>query len=184
MTASDNTAKPLKTKPKPGSLSTEVAIVGGGMTGMTLASALAGAGVDTIVIDTAPPAALLDKGYDGRASAIAFGTAQIFHGIGLWPYLGDETGPILDIRVADGTVAGGASGLFLHYDHTDIGDRPFGYMIENRVIRRALLEQAEVLPALHRLAPARVLQAQRDRAGVTVELDDGRHIAARRKSVV
>jgi 2-octaprenyl-6-methoxyphenol hydroxylase len=101
---------------------TEVLVIGGGMAGMTLGNALAGAGVAAAVIDSSPPEELLDTGYDGRASAIAWGSAQVFKGIGLWPRLESEAGPIRDIRVADGTVAQGPSTLFLHYDHTDIGD--------------------------------------------------------------
>lgn len=160
-------------------LDTEVLVLGGGMAGMTLANALAGAGVGTVVIDSAPPDSLLTAEYDGRASAIAHGSALVFRGIGLWPYLEDEAGPILDIRVADGAVASGPSTLFLHYDHTEIGDQPFGYMIENRVIRRALFERADTLPSLTRIAPARVSSLDRGPAGVSAELEDGRHIRAR-----
>ena len=160
-------------------LDTEVLILGGGMAGMTLANSLAGAGVGTVVIDSAPSDSLLRKEYDGRASAIAHGSAQVFRGIGLWPYLEDDAGPILDIRVADGTVAGGPSTLFLHYDHTEIGDQPFGYMIENRATRRALFEQADTLRSLTQIAPARVSSLNRGPAGVLAELEDGRRIRAR-----
>ena len=162
-----------------GDMRTEVLILGGGMAGMTLANALAGAGVATIVIDSAPQESLLDDRYDGRASAIAHGSAQVFRGIGLWPFLEADAGPILDIRVADGTVEGGPSALFLHYDHSEVGDLPFGYMIENRATRRALFEQAETLPALRRIAPARVAELTRDPAGVTAVLEDGRRIGSR-----
>jgi len=162
-----------------GDLRTEVLIIGGGMAGMTLANALAGAGVETIVVDSAPQESLLDAGYDGRASAIAHGSAQLFRGIGLWPFLEAEAGPILDIRVADGTVEDGPGALFLHYDHAEVGDLPFGYMVENRAIRRALFEQAEALPALQRIAPARVAELTRDTAGVVAVLEDGRRVAGR-----
>lgn len=160
-------------------IETEVLILGGGMVGMTLADALAGAGVATVVVDSAPQESLLDTGYDGRASAIAYGSAQVFRGIGLWPFLEADAGPMVDIRVADGTVAGGPSTLFLHYDHRAIGDQPFGYMIENRAIRRALFEQAETLPSLRRVAPARVETLIREAAGADAVLEDGRRIRSR-----
>jgi len=160
-------------------LETEVLVLGGGMVGMTLANALAGAGVATVVVDSAPPDSLLEAGYDGRASAIAHGSAQVFRGIGLWPFVEADAGPIVDIRVADGTVAGGPSTLFLHYDHRAVGDQPFGYMIENRVIRRALFEQAAMLPSLRRLAPARVATLVREAAGAEAVLEDGRRIRSR-----
>ena len=157
---------------------TEVLVIGGGMAGMTLGNALAGAGVAAAVIDSSPPEELLDTGYDGRASAIAWGSAQVFKGIGLWPRLESEAGPIRDIRVADGTVAQGPSTLFLHYDHTDIGDEPFGYMIENRATRRGLFEQAKGLEALKLLSPARVATLDRSTGGVEATLEDGTRIRA------
>lgn len=149
------------------------------MAGMTLGNALAGAGVATTVIDSSPPADLLAAEYDGRASAIAWGSAQVFKGIGLWPYLEGDAGPILDIRVADGTLERGPSLMFLHYDHRDIGDEPFGYMIENRATRRGLFEQAKTLPALELRSPARVASLERTVGGVEAELDDGTRIRAR-----
>ncbi len=161
-----------------GSLQTEVLIVGGGLTGMTLAAGLAGAGVDTVVVDAAPRDARVDRGYDGRASAIAFGSAQVFRAIGLWPRLEAEASPILDIRVADGTLAAGPSTLFLHYDHREIGDDAFGYMIENRIMREALFGLADRLTNLHHLAPANVVRLDRRATGVSAELEDGRTISA------
>ena len=50
---------------------------------------------------------------------------------------------MLDIRVSEG-----ASRLFLHYDHREVGNEPFGHMLENRVLRCALLERAQEMPAL------------------------------------
>lgn len=146
---------------------------------MTLGNALAGAGVETVVIDSSPPDDLLDATYDGRASAIAWGSAQVFKGIGLWPYLEADAGPILDIRVADGTVEGGPSLMFLHYDHHDVGDEPFGYMIENRATRRGLFERAKTLAALELLSPARVVSLERTAGAVEAELEDGTRIRAR-----
>ena len=52
-------------------LETEVLVSGGGMVGLTLGIALAGAGVATVVVDAADPAALQAVAYDGRCSAIA-----------------------------------------------------------------------------------------------------------------
>lgn len=160
-------------------METEVLVIGGGMAGMTLGNALAGAGVAATVIDSSPQDALLDAGYDGRASAIAWGSAQVFKGIGLWPFLEPAAGPIRNIRVADGTIERGPAMLFLHYDHADIGDDPFGYMIENRATRRGLFEQAKALDGLELLAPARVAALDRSAGGVEAELEDGTHIRAR-----
>ena len=77
-------------------------------------------------------------GFDGRASAIALTSRRLLSAIGVWEKLADEAAPMLDIRVSEG-----ASRLFLHYDHREVGDEPFGHMLENRVLRRALLERLQ-----------------------------------------
>ena len=44
----------------------DVVIAGGGLVGLTLGVALAGAGIETAVVDGAPPAAMKDDAFDGR----------------------------------------------------------------------------------------------------------------------
>jgi 2-octaprenyl-6-methoxyphenol hydroxylase len=149
-------------------MQSELVISGGGLVGLTLATACAGAGLDVTVIDREEPARTVDAAFDGRTSAIAFGSQRILAGIGLWDDIAPEAEPIREIRVADGD-----SPLFLHYDHTEIGDAPLGYIVENRVLRRALLARAGVLPTLRHLAPARVAAAERKAGGVEVALEGG-----------
>ncbi|MDH3702563.1 MAG: FAD-dependent monooxygenase, partial [Alphaproteobacteria bacterium] len=152
----------------------ELLIVGGGLTGMTLACALAGAGLRVAVVDRQPADAMVAATYDGRASAIAHASARVLQGIGVWSGLREGASPIRDIRVADGHPVRGISSLFLHYDHRDLGDDPFGYIIENRVLRRALLERAAALPSLTLLAPAEISELNRGPNTVDAVLSDGR----------
>ncbi len=162
-------------------LEAEVLIAGGGMVGLTLGIALAGAGVATIVVDTADPAALQAAAYDGRSWAIARGTQQMLAALGIWPGIADQAEPILEIRVSDGTVGADASPLFLHYDHHELGpDRegPLGYIVENLATRRALAARAAGLAGLILLAPARIVAVERGAAAVLAELADDRRIRA------
>src|SRR5438445_13556452 len=130
----------------------ELVIAGGGLTGMLLGVACAGAGLSTIVIDRQDPAAMTADSFDGRSSAIAYGSRLVFDGIGLWPEIAGMAEPIREIRVADDN-----SPLFLHYDHRELGgSRPLGYIIENRVLRRALFDRAAILPSLKLPAPPAV----------------------------
>jgi 2-octaprenyl-6-methoxyphenol hydroxylase len=149
-------------------MQSELVIVGGGLVGLSLATACAGAGLDVAVIDREEPARLVDAAFDGRTSAIAFGSQRILAGIGLWDDIAPEAEPIREIRVADGD-----SPLFLHYDHAEIGPDPLGHIVENRVLRRALLARAALLPTLRHLAPARVAAAVRKAGGIEVTLEDG-----------
>ena len=157
----------------------DVLVVGGGIVGLTLGIALANAGVSTAIVDRVSPAVQRSSPYDGRASAVALGSWRIFNAIGLGPLLQNDSQPILDIRVADGSVADGASPLFLHFGHNDLGEGPFGYMIENRTIRRALFDATISLANLQILAPNNVDILTRDAFGVKVMLNDGRRISTR-----
>jgi 2-octaprenyl-6-methoxyphenol hydroxylase len=163
-------------------LETEVLIAGGGMVGLTLGIALAGAGVATVVVDAADPAALQTAAYDGRSSAIARGTQQALAALGIWPGMAAAAEPILEIRVSDGKVGGAASPFFLHYDSHELGpDRegPLGYIVENLATRRALQARAAGMANLTLLAPLRIVALDRGPAAVSAELSDGRRVRAR-----
>jgi len=160
----------------------DVAIVGGGMVGMTLAAALGGAGLAVVIVDAEAPAARTAAPFDGRSSAIAFGSQQVLAGVGAWTGMAAEAQPILDIRVSDGDGRGGVSRLFLHYDHRTLAPEaapPFGHIVENRVIRRALLQRLAELPTVRHIAPARVAGVSRTESTAILHLDGGESVATR-----
>jgi len=156
-----------------GVLRTEVLIVGGGMVGLTLAAALAGAGIEVAVLDRESPQHQRESAFDGRASAIAWGSVQALAGIGLWPALEPLAEPILDIRVSDGP-----SLLFLEYRHAEVAPHPLGYIVENREMRKALLAHLARLPTVKLLAPVELLSLERERAHVRARLLGGRTLEA------
>src|SRR5439155_5074451 len=70
--------------------------------------------------------------------------------------------------------------LFLHYDSRDLGgETPLGYIVENRVLRRALYERTRSLPNLQLLAPRRVAALEASPTGTQALLDDGGRLRAR-----
>jgi 2-octaprenyl-6-methoxyphenol hydroxylase len=171
-------AKPPKPRPapkskRPSALGTDVLIVGGGLVGGTLAAALALAGVKVVVVDRQAPSAALDAAFDGRYSAIALGSRRVLSTIGLWADLASAAAPIEDIRVSEGK-----SPFFLHYDHRETGDEPFGFMVENRAFRQALARRLPKSPGVTLLAPAGVARLERQAGGVTAWLEDGRQVSA------
>jgi 2-octaprenyl-6-methoxyphenol hydroxylase len=145
----------------------DVLIVGGGLVGAALSLALAQAGLEVIVVDRVDQRGQLDAGFDGRASAIAQAPKRMLSHLGIWEHLAEAT-PILDIRVADG-----ASNLFLHYDHAEIGDAPLGYMVENRHMRSALFQTLRQLPGVTYIAPAEITGVERASDGARLTLKDG-----------
>ena len=162
---------------RPQRIAVDVMIVGGGMVGATLALALGGAGLEVVLIDRDDPATFLTADFDGRTSAIALGSARALRAIGAWERIA-EAQPILDIRVSDGDNRGVVSGLFLHYDHRDVGTEPFGYIVENRHIRAGLYRALQALKTVRILAPARWRDLHLDRHATTVDLVDGSRVRA------
>ena len=155
-------------------LDVDIVVIGGGLAGLPFAIACAGAGLRVAVIDREKPATQMAEPFDGRSSAIAYGSQRVLEGLGIWAFAAAEAQPILDIRVADQ-----GSPLFLHYDHREVGDRPFGWIVENRVLRQALFRRMEGMADLLHLAPAQPVRVDRQPSGVEVELADGRTLSAR-----
>jgi 2-octaprenyl-6-methoxyphenol hydroxylase len=151
----------------------EVLIVGGGLVGLTLGCALGGAGLRVVVVDRDDPATMLAEAFDGRASALAFATQRALAAIGVWEGMAAEAQPILEIRVSDAD-----SPLFLHYDHRELGEGPLGYMVENRMIRRALHAAAATHPTLSLRAPVSLAEVERTGDCVDARLDDGSRVRA------
>lgn len=151
----------------------DILIVGGGLVGAVAARALSNSGLSIIVVDGQDPSLATSAAFDGRASAVAAASKRLLTAIGIWPYLEKDVSPILDIRVADG-----ASPMFLHYDHEDVGVGPLGYLAENRHIRCASLSALENDPNIIFLAPMRVEKLVRDSNHITATLSDGSIVTA------
>jgi 2-octaprenyl-6-methoxyphenol hydroxylase len=153
----------------------ELLIGGGGLAGLLLGVACAGAGLEVAIIDPQDPAAMLADGYDPRSSAIAYGSRRVLDGLGLWPDIEADAEPILEIRVADDS-----SPLFLHYDFRELEQaEPLGYIVENPVLRRALFERARALPSLVLRAGQKVAAAETSASAATAILAGGERIGAR-----
>lgn len=159
-------------------ITTEVVVLGGGLAGLSMAAALATAGVPVVCIDRDSPDRHAEDGFDIRTTAIAYASMKVLEGAGVWKHMEQQAGPILDIRVADQF-----SPLFVHYDHTDVTvdgkNQPFGWILDNKDMRRALFARAAELPGLVHLAPAQATRIDRSRSGASVTLADGRVVKAR-----
>ena len=148
----------------------DVLVAGGGMTGLALACALAGARVPVLLIEQRALPATTELPFDGRVTAISRGSRHLLEGIGVWAHLAGEAQPILDIEVGERH-----SPLTVHYDHRAVGGEPLGHIVENRVIRRALLRRMAELAggALEIAAPDQPARIERRAEAVQVRLASG-----------
>ncbi|HEX7198507.1 MAG TPA: FAD-dependent oxidoreductase, partial [Dongiaceae bacterium] len=162
----------------------DIAIVGAGLNGSLLALAAGEAGLDTVLIDRMPLAAMTAAGFDGRTTAITYTSQRLFQALGLWSELAAEAEPILDIRISDAGHDGRPSPLFLHFDHREAAIEgheaaPMGWIVENRFLRAALLRRLANCPHVELVAPDEVVETKRDPARAELALRSGRRLAAR-----
>jgi 2-octaprenyl-6-methoxyphenol hydroxylase len=76
----------------------DVAIVGGGIVGLTLAVALRSSGMSVAVIEAQTCAGAASR---RRAYAFSLTSADIFKGLGLWPYIEPAISHYHQVRLSD-----------------------------------------------------------------------------------
>jgi len=79
----------------------DVAIVGGGMVGSSLALALSSLPLKVVVIDPYAQDSVEAPAFDARAIALSWGSTRIFNSLGIWQQLKSLATPIKKIHVSD-----------------------------------------------------------------------------------
>jgi 2-octaprenyl-6-methoxyphenol hydroxylase len=119
----------------------EILIIGGGLNGLGLSTALGSAGLDIILIDDPAYKPDMEDTFNGRAYALALASQSLLKALGLWAIIEPNAQPILDIKVTDGTLDKGPSPFLMHFDHKEINTEAMGYMIEDNTLRNAFYGQ-------------------------------------------
>jgi 2-octaprenyl-6-methoxyphenol hydroxylase len=154
-------------------LHSDVIILGAGLVGCALATALAKGGITCTVVDPAPAQQIRDTNFDGRASAVSSSSWRMMEAIGATARFAEYANPIERIEVGEQ----GARGL-LSFQPDLENDGPLGMMVENRYLRIGLREAAEASDGVTVLMASRAAHVERDAAGVRVTLEDGRTLKA------
>jgi 2-octaprenyl-6-methoxyphenol hydroxylase len=111
----------------------DIAIVGGGMVGASLAVALKGIGVSTALIEAVPYGAATQPSFDERTTALSNGSRRILETLGVWHDLAAAATPITRIHVSDRGHFG-----FARIDAREQGLPALGYVVPNRALGAAL----------------------------------------------
>lgn len=123
-------------------LAVDVAIVGGGMVGASLALALLDTGISVLLLEGTAPGSDLQPSFDERTTALGNASRRIFQALGVWEDMAPQAAAIRTIHVSEAGRFG-----FARLRAEEQGIEAFGYVITNRVIGAALWRRLQVATA-------------------------------------
>jgi 2-octaprenylphenol hydroxylase len=154
----------------------DIAIVGGGPVGLSLASALAGSGLALALVESQPPRDALPSGerWDNRVYALSPGCATFLERCGAWQRLSQDRVSRIDAM----RVYGDDASACLGFDSYDAGLSELAFIVESNHLQHALWSNARAQGLrIHCPANWTALEFAEDHA--LLRLDDGREIRAR-----
>ena len=152
----------------------QIAIIGGGLVGASLALALqAGARAKQwkiVLIEPYAPGDSYQPSYDARSSALSYGSQQIYQRLGLWDAIAPRAEAIHDIHISD-------RGRFAaaRLNAKQEGVPALGYVVENAWLGHCLWAALDS-DVVEWRCPARVEKMQALSDGYRLDLDDGSSI--------
>lgn len=149
----------------------DIAIIGGGLVGASLAVALQGEakqrGWSICLIEPFTPGNGYQPSYDARSTALSFGSQQIYQRLGLWQQISQRAEPIKQIHVSD---RGHFAAARLSAEEESVP--ALGYVVENAWLGECLWRALDQQVVSWR-SPAQVTRMQALADGYRLTLDDG-----------
>ncbi|MGA8706840.1 MAG: 2-octaprenyl-6-methoxyphenyl hydroxylase [Steroidobacteraceae bacterium] len=133
----------------------DVAIVGGGMVGASLALALQDTQLKVLSIEAHAPDDAQQPSFDDRTTALGNGARRILDTLGAWPAIAAEAGAIRSIHVSDAGRCG-----FARLQASEHALEAFGYTVSNRHIGAVLWRLLRARAHVELACPARVRALQ------------------------
>jgi 2-octaprenylphenol hydroxylase len=154
----------------------DVAVVGGGLIGATLAALLAKQDLRVVIVERGP-ATPFDTEHDDEARVLAITRAseQVLRAAGAWQYIeAGRCGYFREMLVWDAQGNG-----CVHFDSADICEATLGYIISAGLIQAALETALRETAGIHWFRPARLAAIQCLDERVELRLDDERRVSVR-----
>lgn len=152
-----------KTTPTPhNSFDYDLAIVGGGIVGATLACGLKTSGLSVVLIEAQPQSVEAVK---PQAYNLSILSGRIFQGIGVWDKILPQITTYQQIRLSDADYAG-----VVQFHPTDLGTDALGYIGEHRILLTSLYNFLAECPNVALLCPAEVVDVEYQPSGVEINV--------------
>jgi 2-octaprenyl-6-methoxyphenol hydroxylase len=129
----------------------DVAIIGGGLVGASLACALSPLGLKVALLEAVAFKVALQPSYDDRTLALSASTCNILQGLGIWSGVEQHATPIREIQVRELDRPG-----HVIMDPSELGLDRFGHVLEARVFGAAMADTLPRLENVDFLCPASV----------------------------
>lgn len=150
----------------------DLIIVGGGLAGAGLATALRDTRLRIALVDNQPPR--VAEGWDARIYAISPANAAFLEAIGAWKHLdASRMAPIRAMQIA------GDAGGRLAFSAFDTGVSELGWIIESSLMACELWESAKRQGNLTLFCPARPAQLEFRHDAAILQLSDGTVLSAK-----
>ena len=127
----------------------DLAIVGGGIIGLTLACALKDSGLSILLIEAQAESVAVAK---GRAYVISLLSGRIFSEIGVWDEILPQISTFGKISLSDADYD-----KVVYFEPQELGTNGLGYAAEHRVLLSALQNQLKNSKNVSFLCPAEVV---------------------------
>jgi len=158
----------------------DVAIVGAGVIGLSIALALRDSGLSIALIDAAPapPTEPVGRGMDDwgrRVTALTPASEQFLDSLGAWSVMRrtDRVATYTDMQVWDGEASGA-----IHFAANDVGATALGHIVESQLTMSVLAGLVSAVPTIHNRWSTKVVGCSSDAEGAELECDDGSSIIA------
>jgi 2-octaprenyl-6-methoxyphenol hydroxylase len=147
----------------------DLAIIGGGLAGASLACCLDGVPLRVAVLEQTPVDETEQPGFDDRGLALALSSRRILDSIGVWSGLAEAATPIRHIHVSD---QGRLGLVHLHADEVPLP--AFAWVVAARVLGKALTQRLSTLNRTDIIRPATVTALRRHPQSMQVDyMNDG-----------
>jgi len=137
--------------PQTSALQSDVAIIGGGLVGASLACALAPLGLRIALLEAVAPSAVKQPSYDDRTLALSASSCKILEALGVWPSLQGNATAIREIHVSERDRPGRVV-----MKPQELGLDHFGHVVEARVFGTAITELLRTAETLDFICPAEI----------------------------
>lgn len=151
----------------------DVLIIGGGLVGASLASALKSSGLSMALVES-QPSAFPNEGWDNRIYAISPGGAAFLAQCDTWQKLDmNRVQPVEAMRVF------GDKGMELDFSAYQLGIPELAFILENKLLQQTLWQGLQTQDNLSLFHPTRCANLAWQNDAAYLQLEDGRTLQAK-----